>query len=172
MKIKHIHANVGVFNGTLFFVVDGRLLNVRVGTPNYNDYNEWRLSEFTLSTEPYNPEDNTVELTPYNIEDIEIDESGLRMLEYGTKLSDINYKFEDGEAEKCKAEFPDINLYIAGVMYSDKVGMSFYIEEIDVWLYPEDRVKERESIFQKIFFPILEGFQKEYNPNYAQKIYI
>ena len=45
IEIKHTHADVGMFNGFLYFIVDNRLFRVSVGTPHFNDYGEWRLIE-------------------------------------------------------------------------------------------------------------------------------
>lgn len=66
--IKHIHQDVSHFNGRLYFTLDGRLLILTVGTPNFNDYGEWRLEEFKFSKFPYDPEGDeaSVILSKYN----------------------------------------------------------------------------------------------------------
>ena len=40
IEVKHIHQNVNLFSGCLYFLVKEHLLIVEVGTPHYNDYNE------------------------------------------------------------------------------------------------------------------------------------
>jgi hypothetical protein len=80
-KIKHIHANVGTFNGTLYFVVNNKLMLISVSTPNFNDYGEWRISEITISKDDYKPEENDVSsLLPYDIKTIEITEKELEYI--------------------------------------------------------------------------------------------
>ena len=78
MKIVHIHSNIGVFNGSVYFLIGDRLASIEVCTPNFNDYNEWRLRNFRISPEPYITED--IKLTPYKIPDYEIDEDEMEFL--------------------------------------------------------------------------------------------
>lgn len=161
MVIKHIHASVGAFNGSLYFLVDNRLLRVGVGTPLFNDYNEWRLDEFTISSEPYNPEGNAVELQPFEFSDIEIDDSDLRMIEFGSKLSDVNYDFDEEEYKNLREEFPDVDPYISGIMYKTRKRMTISGEDFE-GINLTKWHQGRKTSFQKVFFPILEQFRIGY----------
>lgn len=78
MKITHTHSNIGVFNGWVYFLIGDRLASIEVCTPNFNDYNEWRLRDLRISSEAYVTED--VELTPYKIPDYDIDEDEFNFL--------------------------------------------------------------------------------------------
>lgn len=53
--IESLHHNVHRFNGKMYFLLDGRLLSVTVGTPSFNDYGEWRINYMELSSLPYDP---------------------------------------------------------------------------------------------------------------------
>jgi len=164
MIIKHIHANVGIFNGSLYFTVDNRLLRVGVSTPNYNDYNEWRLDEWCLSKDPYNPDGNQIELSPYKFIDIEINNIDLKMLEYSSSLSDLNNEYEiDSELIKS---YSDIDLYLSGIKYSNNNRMSIYIESKNDYINLDSFDESKETPFQKVFFKILEGFRN----GFKQKI--
>jgi hypothetical protein len=157
MKITHIHARVGAFNGFLFFVVDGRLLRVDVGTPMFNDYNEWRISDWNMSKAPYNPDEDDVELTPYkNFPEIEITDKELRMLDTSTSIS-LGKITDDSEVEAFNAEFPDVDS-ISGVMYKYQRRMVIYSSEKEIKMTDWDKKKDKTS-FEKVFFPILENFR-------------
>lgn len=157
MKIKHIHANVGLFNGSLYFLVDNRLLQVSVGTPHFNDYNEWRISEINFSLFPYNPKDNEVELTPFKIKDIEINDEDLKMLNFIAKWGENHDKFEKGEFKKLKKQFPDVVDNLAGCIYKGDKRMTIIGEDYQINL--ADWEKGEKTSFQKVFYPILEGFR-------------
>lgn len=103
--IKHIHAQVGTFNGFLYFTVNNKLMVLTVGTPMFNDYKEWRISDITISEKDYVPEGNTVEFKPFNIVDIVINDEELNYL---NKFF-LNTKLEEHELEKYDLE---INQYI------------------------------------------------------------
>lgn len=79
-NIKCIHAGIGFFNGFIYFLLDNKLLSMEVCTPNFNDYNEFRISDFRLSNEDYKPEDNEIELTPYDINEFAVDEDEVNFI--------------------------------------------------------------------------------------------
>ncbi|AUR85817.1 hypothetical protein NVP1081O_082 [Vibrio phage 1.081.O._10N.286.52.C2] len=87
-KIESVHADVGVFNGQVAFQVDGRLLLIEVCTPTFNDYNEWRLTNLRIASGKYDPSQNDVELTPYDIPEYIIDQDELDFLDkwFPTKM--------------------------------------------------------------------------------------
>lgn len=73
--IKHIHQSIGMFNGTLYFTLNNKLLTIDVITPSFNDFYEWRLQEMSISEEDYKPSENTIELTPFKMKDIIISDA-------------------------------------------------------------------------------------------------
>lgn len=95
MQITSVHANVGVFNGAVYLLVDDRLLSMTVCTPNFNDYNEFRLDNIRLAQENYQPEGNTVELAPYDIEPFEIDEKELAFLDKWFASEEVEFENEE-----------------------------------------------------------------------------
>lgn len=162
MKITHIHARVGTFNGSLYFVIDGRLLRIEVGTPMFNDYNEWRISDWNMSKAPYNPEENDEELTPYkDFPEIEITEKELRMLDTLTSIS-FGKITDDSEVEAFNTEFPDVS-DICGIMYKGRKRMTIHDWENDKTIKMSDWDKKKDKTsFEKVFFPILENFRIGY----------
>lgn len=164
IEIKHIHADVGYYNGALYFVVDNRLLQIRVGTPNFNDYGEWRISEFFLSKLPYNPADNKVELKPYeNIKSIFINQTDLEFLDL-LSFSD-NDDYTEDRAEKIKQvlgdNFDEYTSEVAGGRFKYQKQLSI-IRSKDVIKMSDWRKIKNPPSHEKILYPILEGFRIGY----------
>lgn len=109
MQITSLHASIGTFNGTIYFLVDGRLLTMEVCTPNFNDYNEFRISDIRLAKKEYEPEGNTVYLTPYDIKPFEIDEKELAFLDKWFTSSEIDFENE-ADNESSPFHYLDPNL--------------------------------------------------------------
>lgn len=173
--IKHTHAQVGHFNGSLYFIVDNRLLRVGVHTPNFNDFGEWRLDGFVLSDVPYDPSTNTVSLTPYsNFKDIKINETDLKFLDLFSKThkDDITDKEINSIIKILHEISPNFNPSLAGGRYKGEKDFTIFndIEYEDGSSTREDiKYKKWKSIdeslktpFEKIFYPILYQFRKEY----------
>jgi hypothetical protein len=154
--IKHIHASITYFNGFVYFVVDGRLLRVGISTPSYNDYGEWRLDEFRLSNGEYNPFENSIELTPYNIIDIDIDEMGLELLTDGSDGTDI----------LNMDKFPDFNQYLACGKHEGDDFLTFFDDTDEnnrkEVKYTDWLLKEDKTTFEKIFYPLMSNIRLEY----------
>jgi hypothetical protein len=164
IEIKHIHAGVTYFNGALYFVVDNRLLHIGVSTPNFNDYGEWRISGFNLSKLPYNPLDNKVELKPYeNFKNIFINQADLDFLDLMSY--DDGDSHTDEHVEKIKEALGDkFETYtdeLAGGRFKYQKQISIIrsndIIKMSVWR----KIKNPPS-FEKILYPILEGFRLGY----------
>jgi hypothetical protein len=181
-KIEHIHADVSTFNGTLYFVVDNKLMLVSVGTPNFNDYGEWRISEITIAKNDYKPEDNDVaQLSPYDISSIEITEKELEYLKlffYDEKAFDSidehiikmeNY-LKDNEGSECPCLYQ--SSFCSG-FFDGESELQHSIEEYE----NEERVndyyvktsdwKNKSSIVEKngifnILIPIMSGYVHSY----------
>lgn len=175
IEIKHIHSNVGGYNGGIYFLVDGRLLYVSVGTPHFNDYNEWRISEFRLASEKYVAEDNEVELTPYEgFESVFINENDLEYLTTSSKIFNINYDATDEEAESFVKKFGEFDEELAGVLYKDFDDLHIYDKELDKevyyldWENSSDEDKDKNT-YNKIFYPIINSYMKGYRKlNYSK----
>jgi len=175
-KLVHKHAEVGHYNGWLYFEVNERLVRVGVGTPNFNDYNEWRLSEFAISEDKHDPKDDNIKpenFKPLNIPDIEIDDNGIRMIELSYKYTNVNSSLTDDELLELKTKYPDCNAYLAGVMYEE----DFIFTEDNMYNKNneksyEDRQVEfkkwdikpnnEKTTFEKVFYPMLKAFAENY----------
>lgn len=57
-KLEPSHFQKSVFQCCASFLLDGRLIHFEFGTPNFNDYSEWRLDEIKFSDLPYDPSQN------------------------------------------------------------------------------------------------------------------
>lgn len=80
-KLEMVHMHIGMFQGGAGFLLDGRLIHFQFGTPNFNDYNEWRLNDIKFSNLPYDPSQNDIELTPVdNFKTIELTDRELEWL--------------------------------------------------------------------------------------------
>ncbi len=80
-KLQMIHLETGTFQCSAVFLLDGRLLNFEFGTPNFNDYSEWRLNDIKFSNLPYEPSGNDIELQPVdNFKTIELTDRELEWL--------------------------------------------------------------------------------------------
>lgn len=181
IKIKHIHAHVSIFNGYLYFIVKDRLFKVGLSTPNFNDYGEWRLDSFYLSTEPYNPETNTVELKPYpKFKTVSINEEDFLYMEAISKIhnDDDLTDVERAQIIEKHGEVIDCSNYRGGIIegeskhgftmivWNDEKKDNLYIRMKD-WRKLEDELKHP---FEKIFFPIMESFRKGYLADKSKKI--
>lgn len=79
-SITSAHADIGAFNGYIYFIVNNKILSVEVCTPNFNDYNEFRLINLRVSGREYEPEENSTTPIPYIISDLVIDKEELEYL--------------------------------------------------------------------------------------------
>jgi hypothetical protein len=161
IEIKHIHADVTYFNGSLYFLVDNRLLVVHVGTPNFNDYGEWRINEFKLSKLPYNPLDNTVTLKPYdNFKSVFINKTDLEFLDKMSFDDEITYE----KVEEIKNYLGDnFETYTSNVCgrFKHHKQMSIIRSKDTIKMSDWRKIKNPPS-FEKILYPILEGFRLGY----------
>jgi hypothetical protein len=173
IEIKHIHSNVGVYNGSLCFAVDDRLLFVEVGTPHFNDFNEWRISEFRLSSDKYIPEENDVVLTPYeDFDSIFINEKDLEYLTTSSKIFNYKYEATDEETKAFEEEFGEFDEELAGVLYKDFDDLHIYNKETDSEIYYLDWANdenENKTIHEKIFYPIINNYMKGYRKLHYSK---
>lgn len=180
-KIKHIHADVSTFNGFLYFVVNNKLMIVSVSTPHFNDYGEWRITEITIAKNDYKPEENEVELTPYNIEPIQINEKELKYLQlffcdhqdiiednYPTeemgkflkenKGSDYPFLYQDHFASGFLEGDDELQHNIAE--YKEETLVKDYFVKTSEWVNKEDLTQEQ-GIYN-ILIPIMNGYVKSY----------
>ena len=164
-EVKHIHASVSYFNGRLYFVIDNRLFWVDVGTPNFNDYGEWRLSEFKLSHLPYDPSTNAVELTPYDIESFFITEEDLQFLDM---ISNIN---TDDDADLFVATYGERDDWdLAGGTLEGDDEISIYECTTNKNIkYSEWLLRENKTSYERILYPILNSFRLGYINHYNNK---
>lgn len=175
IEVKHMHENVGVFNGSLYFLIKEHLFRVDVGTPHYNDYNEWRLSDFTISQDPYDASGNEVELVPYEkFEPIFISEDDFNFLLTASKAMNGDLSEEEHEElNKKDSYFAEYGEELSGVRYKDFDDLHFYNQETDSEIYYLDWVNKDENDktpFEKIFYPIINGFMKGYcNKHYKEE---
>ena len=92
-KITHIHTNVNLFNGSMYFLLDNRILNISCCTPYFNDYSEYRIDGLILSKGDYDPSGNEVELKPYKgFTDIEITEEEYNFIKKYFEYSDDHFE--------------------------------------------------------------------------------
>lgn len=142
--IESIHAEIGNFNGFLYFKVDNRLLTLSVSTPNFNDYSEWRISDFSYASEEYNPDGNTVELKPIdNFEPIQLSN---KELEFLNLFSEKDHSTFDKNINDFISNHEDaINPYL----YLDSTLLSSYIDldsKLAHQIYKSNTSKELPSI--------------------------
>lgn len=99
-KLETIHLDDSFYNCRAFFLLDGRLLQFNIGTPNFNDYDEWRLDSIVYADEPYEPEANDVNLKPIsNFPDIFLSDEEVEWLgHFFSPLSDKGFD-TDKEAD-------------------------------------------------------------------------
>lgn len=166
MEIKHIHADCNFFNGRLYFLVENRIMYVEVGTPNFNDYGEWRISGISYSKHQYNPGDNEVELIPYeNIKPISINETDFEFLNYISKMGFNEEGLSDEESKVFVEKFGEYNDELAGGMIEGEETFTIFKEDprtevkYDEWLKVSD---DEKTSFEKIIYPILVGFKEGY----------
>lgn len=94
-KMKLIHHSASCYQIEATFLLNNRLLTLEIGTPNFNDYNEWRLSEIIFSSEDYKPEENEIELTPIeNFPEFELTDDEVKWLNFffQDEVFDVLYK--------------------------------------------------------------------------------
>lgn len=164
IEVKHIHANVGM-NGQLYYIVDDRLLIVSVCSPNFNDYGEFRIGEFKLSSEKYNPSANECKLNPYIIESFFINAEDLLYLDtlsaylfsaYDSPKRDANYKtFIDKYVEPDEIE----EELCGGILKNKDIVI---IKDNEYITQEKWNKSESKSHFEKIAYPLLYGFISGY----------
>lgn len=114
MEITPLHSGIGVFNGTLYFLLNERLLTIEVGTPNFNDYNEFRFRELMLSPEKYKPEENTIEIEPFDFKPFTIDQKELEYLERWFSNNEIG---EDEDISDSPYHYLDADTLMTSVNF-------------------------------------------------------
>lgn len=160
-QIKHLHQDVGLFNGPLFFEIDNKLLEVFVNTPHFNDYGEWCLKTFRLATEPYDPSANTVELNPFEFSSIEINQ-----LDYDFLVEASKFINEENSSADFMSKYPDFNEELVGGF--SREDNDFIIrndsDEDNIFHIPYSnwQKKSDKTSFEKIFYPILKQFRDGY----------
>lgn len=164
--IKHIHQDVSHFNGRLYFTLDGRLLILTVGTPNFNDYGEWRLEEFKFSKFPYDPEGDEAPLTPYEIEDIIINETEFNEFESVCDVWRGDSGLTQDEIKKFNSEHSNWKGEMACGTYKDNDFLTIFNDD-DVYNrkdvhYPDWESSTDKTLFERIFYPIMKGFVNQY----------
>lgn len=178
--LKHIHADVGVFNGFLYFTLDNKLLKMDVATPHFNDFGEWRINEITISSDDYKPEGNDVSLTPFDISDIKLSDKELTFFKncfsndyelyekYLKNNKDINSPFNYAGSPMLASGFLEgANELTHFINKSDGLDSSgFPMTLLDKEVLAKDWVnKEDITVYQGIYnllIPIMEGFVKSY----------
>lgn len=163
--IKHIHANLSIFNGQLCFVVDNRLMTVSVITPNFNDFGEWRVRDIHISSKPYDPSTNEVELNPMKFPDIEVSDKCIKYLD-AISVDDMT----DEEADEFLKLYPDNQNETAGGYCKGESVMTIAIDDdepdgmptrefikYDKWLESPEK-----SEYTQVAYPILYNFSKNF----------
>lgn len=101
LKLIPIHYDyLNAFSNQLYIELDKKLMVVDVGTPAYNDYNEYRLHNIFISLEDYDEndnEDNIKVVKPVDFPEISITETELEYLllkfqKQDDKSYDLNYE--------------------------------------------------------------------------------
>lgn len=165
IEIKHLHGSTGLFNGRIVFLVKNRLMTVRYCTPNFNDYGEYRISEFSYSKHEYKPEDNQIELEPYKgFKSIFISDEDFKLLELISKFGDEDFN-SDGFDYYVDNENNFMDELRGGMMEGEKTMTIFNDKDrfnpievkYDKWLELDD---DKKTPFENIFYPILIGFKE------------
>lgn len=110
--ITPLHMHGGLYNGNLFFLVDGRLMKIGFGTPAFNDYNAWKLNELTIQTKPF--EEDTTDFTPLDIAPFTVTEQELAMMDL--LFSDIELK-TDEECNEFERQVHELEASIDGCVH-------------------------------------------------------
>lgn len=157
--LKNIHNGVNKLNGSLWFVVDNSLLKVNIITPEFNDYFEWRIDHFTYSPLPYNPDGDTLNFTPLDMEDIILDSEDLIFLKLvGTQFNDA-FSLDENQFKLVQKinSMPDDAVLNGKFVFSTNIFVFNYSLHGDIksisWV--EWVEKTEKTSFEKIFFPIL-----------------
>lgn len=140
-NIEHIHADVKNFNGFLYFTVDNKLMRVEVGTPMFNDYNEWRIYEMSISEEDYEPRLDK-ELSPFEIADIEITENELEYL----KLFFTSGKDQSFEERFYDEIFPNSDVEIPCLFANPFSAIIYEGNILKYGIYDFEKVKTEDVI--------------------------
>lgn len=178
--LQHIHANVGLFNGILYFTLDNKLLTMEVITPHFNDYGEWRIKEIFISDDDYNPEENTVELVPFAIQDIQLNDKELSFVKNCfTKDYDRCDKYLENNKDISSPFDYTGDVLLASGFYSGNDNLTHFIHKpdgfdsrnipmtlLDKEVFAKDwNNKEDITAYQGLYnllIPIMEGFVKSY----------
>lgn len=176
--IKHIHAEVGNFNGFLYFTIDNKLMTVEVGTPMFNDFNEWRISGISIADQDYDPSQNTVELVPFDIADIYINAEELTYLK--TFFSEVEANIDEYLNHNPNAFEPFLNYdSFAAILYKEGLKHTIndyktvvvedykelqsigYKEVLETEWVKKDNLMVKDGIYN-LLIPIMEGYVKSY----------
>lgn len=162
MILKKIHENLGAFNGSVFYEVNGLLMSLHIGTPNFNDYGEWNIYEISINH--YKPEENTIELKPGKEFQIEITDKEFETLisyfgnsvEFITEINgsydnDLLYPFSD----KAVLTY-GISEEKEEVVYNAKTDL---FDNVNIYLNSE----ENDFPIYKILIPIMREIKNFYN---------
>lgn len=178
--IEHLHAQVGTFNGTLYFTLNNKLLILSVSTPNFNDYGEWRIGDMTLATGDYDPSGNDVELNPFSIPPIAISDKELSFMEGYFTDSDEFYEQYQKENNDNVSPFSylDGQILTSGFMEGDS-NLTHFIHkengveengacntELDKEVHANAWIDKKDiTVYQGVYnllIPIMEGFVTSY----------
>jgi len=150
MILEHLHANINGTNGNIYFDLKGKLVVMFVGTPEFNDSGEWILYEYKLLNES-SENHKLLNLTPYNIEDIELKDTDYLTLDFFSKYPDYTTypEYKDSLLRMIKEE----DTYF--ILKEDK--------KIDItkWCYRKD-LSENYGLYN-IMIPILKGCIDSYS---------
>lgn len=153
--LKNIHSSVGSLNGSLYFTLNERLLRIDIGTPNFNDYNEWRLEGINYSPLLYNEKENSGKLKPLGMKNISLNCDDLIFLEILSELINSDRFVMSDDELFLFNEINKYNVDLTGEMYK---GNRFLFNEGNTYGlidYATWKTKEEKTSFEKIFYPIL-----------------
>ncbi len=162
MILTKLHENLGTFNGSVYYEMNGLLVSISMGTPNFNDYGEWNIYEISINH--YKPEENSIELRPGKAFSMEITEDEFKSLisyfgnsvEFITEINgsydnDLLYPFSDRAVLTYGITEEKIE-----VVYNNKTD-SF--DNVDMYLNGE----KNDFPIYKILIPIMREIKNFYN---------
>lgn len=131
IKVEHIHFDAtNGFSGVVGFLVDNRLFKIHFITPLFNDFKEFRITSAFISNQAYDPENNTVSLSPSkHIPDFYISQKELDFLDlyfnydYVSKYKYQTYNKNNTVYSDSKLDQQKLNHYIS--QYGEKPFFPF-----------------------------------------------
>jgi hypothetical protein len=165
MEAKLIHIECNTFSGVMRIQLGQNVISLELGTPNFNDYGEYRLSSFEIkpmSLEKYQ------ERFPHPLLNHHLCELSDNDVEFWKRHNEFIVKDDKDETKQFKEEdykqidiCEDGNDYVMCGQDKEKVFHVFYNGN---WIpYETWKANNEPNSYNKLMYPCAEIFYKWYN---------